>query len=223
MISLPDSSRCPSRAARIKRSSSGSFRARRCMHAGSTGFKVSMQEACKMWRTPSSRRGGRSRQHPVRDGVTHWPVGPFSLFTAAAVIRFTRQRLASPVILKTVKGGFRVQRGTRRRTLITLTPEQQQDVARRFQGLATQWKATARYRSNTHALRNQPIFQELVALGEPVVPLILTELARESNVSWFTLLAAITGEDPVPLALAGRVDDMAQAWLDWGRHRGYVV
>jgi hypothetical protein len=107
--------------------------------------------------------------------------------------------------------------------MITLTAEQQQDVARRFQGLATQWIATTRYRSNSQALRNHPVYQELVALGEPVVPLILAELSRESNVAWFTVLAGITGENPVPPALAGRVDAMAQAWLDWGRQRGYAV
>lgn len=107
--------------------------------------------------------------------------------------------------------------------MVTLTPEQQQDVARRFHGLATRWKVTTRYRSNTHTLRSHPIFQELLALGEPVVPLILAELRREPNVSWFTVLAAISGEDPAPAALAGRVDDMARAWLDWGQHRGYVV
>jgi hypothetical protein len=107
--------------------------------------------------------------------------------------------------------------------MITLTPEQQQDVARRFQGLATQWTSTTRYRSNTQALRNHPVYQELVGLGEPVVPLILAELEREPNVSWFTVLAAITGENPVPPALAGRVDAMARAWLDWGRQREYAV
>jgi hypothetical protein len=107
--------------------------------------------------------------------------------------------------------------------MITLTPEQQQDVARRFQGLAVEWNATTRYRSNTHALGNHPVFQELVALGEPVIPLILAELERESSVSWITVLAAITGENPVPPALAGRVDAMVRAWLDWGRQRGYVV
>jgi hypothetical protein len=105
--------------------------------------------------------------------------------------------------------------------MTTLTSEQQQDVARRFEGLAAQWKAATRYRSNTHALRNHPVHQELVALGEPVIPLILTELEREPNVSWFTVLATITGENPVPPALAGRVDAMAQAWLVWGRQRGY--
>src|SRR5271166_3493915 len=107
--------------------------------------------------------------------------------------------------------------------MLTLTPEQQQDVARRFQGLATQWIAKSRYRSNTRAMRNHPVYQELVALGEPVVPLILAELELESNVSWFTVLAGITGENPVPPALAGHVDAMARAWIDWGRKRGYAV
>src|SRR3954470_15783003 len=82
--------------------------------------------------------------------------------------------------------------------MITLTPEQQQDVARRFQGLLTPGKAATRYRSNTHALRNHPVYQELIALGEPVVPLILAELEREPSVSWMTVLVGITGEDPVP-------------------------
>lgn len=107
--------------------------------------------------------------------------------------------------------------------MITLTPEHQQDVARRFQELATQWKAATRYRSNTRSLQNHPVYQELVALGEPVIPLILAELERESSVSWITLLTAITGENPVPPALAGQVDAMVRAWLDWGRQRGYAA
>jgi len=105
--------------------------------------------------------------------------------------------------------------------MITLTPEQQQDVARQFQGLATRWIAATRYRSNTHALRNHPLYQDLIALGEPVIPLILAELERESAVRLFTVLAGITGENPVPPSLAGHVDAMARAWLDWGRQRGY--
>ena len=60
-------------------------------------------------------------------------------------------------------------------------------------------------------------------LGEPVVPLILAELEREISVSWITVLAAITGENPLPSELAGRVDAMTQAWLDWGRQQGYAV
>jgi hypothetical protein len=107
--------------------------------------------------------------------------------------------------------------------MTTLTPEQQQNIAQRFHELSIQWKAAAHYRSNTRSLRNQPVYQELVSLGESVVPLILAELEREPNVSWFTVLAGITGVDPVPSAAAGRVDEMARAWLDWGRQRGYAV
>ncbi len=107
--------------------------------------------------------------------------------------------------------------------MATLTPEQNQDVIRRFQLLVTQWKVATRYRSNIHALRNHPVYQELLALGDPVIPLILAELEREPNAAWFTVLAGITGEDPVPPAMAGRVDAMVGAWLEWGRRRGYAV
>ncbi len=106
--------------------------------------------------------------------------------------------------------------------MITLTPEQQQDVARRFQDLAGQWIATKRHRSNTRSLRKHAVFQELVSLGVPVVPLILAELEREPNVSWLTVLNEITGENPVPPVLAGRLDAMAEAWIEWGRQQGYA-
>jgi hypothetical protein len=109
------------------------------------------------------------------------------------------------------------------RGMITLTPEQKQDVARRFRSLALQWETATRYRSNLHTLRDHPVFQEFLGLGESIVPLILAELRREAKVSWITVLGDITGEDPVPPALAGHVEAMYRAWLDWGRQRGYAV
>jgi len=59
-------------------------------------------------------------------------------------------------------------------------------------------------------------------LGEPVVPLILVELEREPNVSRFMVIDGITGENPVPPALAGRVDAMAGACFEWGRQLGFA-
>jgi hypothetical protein len=106
--------------------------------------------------------------------------------------------------------------------MTTLTPEQRQDVARRFQGLAARWEAVTRYRSHTNSLRDHPVYQELIGLGEPVIPLILAEVARKPAVSWLAALATITGESPVPPDLAGHVEAMARAWIDWGRQRGYV-
>ena len=105
--------------------------------------------------------------------------------------------------------------------MIALTPEQRQTVERRFRDLATEWAELTAYRSNMGALRDHPVYRELVALGEPAVPLILSELEREPSVSWFGLLTSITGENPVSPELAGRVAAMAGAWLEWGRRQGY--
>jgi hypothetical protein len=104
--------------------------------------------------------------------------------------------------------------------LIALTPEQRQTFERKFRNLATPWTELSLYRSNMGALRRHPLYHELVALGEPAIPLLLSELEREPSVSWFGLLATITGENPVPPELAGHVAAMAKAWLEWGRRQG---
>jgi hypothetical protein len=146
-----------------------------------------------------------------------------SRLPAPVVVQFNNPMLTSSAFLNAAKRDVLCPSRRQEARVITLTPEQQQHVARQLQGLADHWKATTRYRSNTNALRNHPVYRELVALGEAVVPLILVELERDSNVSWFTVLATITGENPVPTAVAGQVDAMAQASLDWGRQRGDAV
>ncbi len=106
--------------------------------------------------------------------------------------------------------------------MTTLTPEQQEVVARRFQVLVTRWNAATRYRSNINALRSHPVYRELVNLGDPAVPLILAEVEREPNVPGSSCSPRSLGRTRYP-ALAGRVNAMAEAWLDWGRRRGYGV
>jgi hypothetical protein len=49
--------------------------------------------------------------------------------------------------------------------------------------------------------------------------LIPRELEREPNVSWFGLLATITGENPVPSELAGHVAEMTRACSRWAAGR----
>ena len=98
--------------------------------------------------------------------------------------------------------------------MIALTPEQRLTVESKFRDLANQWAELTAYRSNMSALRRHPLFGEIVALGEPAVPLILRELERKPSVSWFGLLATMTGEPPVPSELAGRV----AKWPGRGSH-----
>jgi hypothetical protein len=108
------------------------------------------------------------------------------------------------------------------RLMIALTAEQRETVERRFRTLADQWAELTLYRSNLGALRRHPVYQDLVGLGEPAIPLILKELERRPSVSWFGVLVEITDENPVPTELAGHVAAMAEAWLEWGKGRGYV-
>jgi hypothetical protein len=94
-------------------------------------------------------------------------------------------------------------------------------LAQQFRALAAQWKAETALLSSTSALVAHPAYQAIIALGPPVVPLLLQDLQREPA-HWFAALKAITGEDPVPSGDWGRIPAMAVAWLSWGRARGLM-
>ena len=59
-------------------------------------------------------------------------------------------------------------------------------------------------------------------MGSAVVPLVLSDL-KKSRDDWFWALSAITGENPIIEADAGNVRKMTEAWLRWGRAKGYDV
>src|SRR5262245_11382712 len=89
----------------------------------------------------------------------------------------------------------------------------------RFERLAAKWKTESRYLSNSVQIAMLDSYQRIIGIGEPAVPLILDELAREPR-QWFWALQAITEEDPVPAESRGKVREMAKAWIDWGKARG---
>ncbi len=66
-----------------------------------------------------------------------------------------------------------------------------------------------------------PSYQRIIGLGPNAIPLILRELHDEPD-HWFWALAALTGENPTGQEAAGNVDGMREAWLQWGRQRGYL-
>ena len=63
--------------------------------------------------------------------------------------------------------------------------------------------------------------ENAIELGPAVVPLLLRELERRPN-HWFAALRALTGADPVAPADRGRLGVMAEAWIKWGKERGYL-
>jgi hypothetical protein len=95
------------------------------------------------------------------------------------------------------------------------------ELEQRFRQLARTWIQETEYLSSTVQMAKHPAYQEIIGMGEVAIPLVLAELRRRPDF-WFAALRAITGENPVPPQSAGKVQEMAKAWLEWGHARGYV-
>jgi hypothetical protein len=90
----------------------------------------------------------------------------------------------------------------------------------RFDHLAAQWKQETRGLSSTTALSMNPAYQQIIGMGQAIIPLLLRELEARSG-RWFWALKSITGTDPVPPEHQGQTRAMTEAWLTWGRGQGY--
>lgn len=96
-----------------------------------------------------------------------------------------------------------------------------QEESDRFQRLASQWRETRGPSSLVRDLVLNESYQSIIGMGTPAVPLILAELAKRPD-HWFWALRAITGANPVRSEQRGRLREMAGAWLNWGKERGYI-
>jgi hypothetical protein len=99
------------------------------------------------------------------------------------------------------------------------TPEH---VDQRFKILAASWKAQSEFLSSLTSMAMLRPYQEIIGMGQTVLPLLFRELRDEPDY-WFWALEAITGSDPIPPECRGDLDAMTQAWLQWGRERGYLM
>lgn len=93
-------------------------------------------------------------------------------------------------------------------------------LEQKFQRLAETWHKAVAHQSSSSKRDSHPAYQEIIALGPPVVPLLLHDLELNHR-HWFTALAAITGAHPVAEADAGKILQMIDAWLKWGKDKGY--
>jgi len=90
----------------------------------------------------------------------------------------------------------------------------------RFRRLEATWLAAVGYSSSSTVLCSHPAFQEIIGLGEAVVPLMLRDLEERPRL-WVWALPRITGADPVPPSDRGNLAKMSEAWLRWGREHDY--
>lgn len=97
---------------------------------------------------------------------------------------------------------------------------QRESVEERFQRLARTWRSEVGPTSSLTAMATHPAYQQIIGMGREAIPLLLRALEREPD-HWFWALKAITGVDPVEPSLKGRLDEMAKAWLRWGKEQGF--
>ncbi len=94
------------------------------------------------------------------------------------------------------------------------------EIEETFLDLAEQWRRETGMMSLVTKMSMHPAYQIIIGMGQAVVPLILRELEQELD-HWFWALQAITGANPVKSEQRGRLKQMAQAWIEWGRENGY--
>jgi hypothetical protein len=102
------------------------------------------------------------------------------------------------------------------------SPDTQADesVEQRFRRLEAIWETETQFLSDPQRIIEHPAFQEIIGLGEAVIPFLLRDLEKGPCL-WVWALPRITGADPVPASDGGNIRKMAEAWVRWGRKHGY--
>jgi hypothetical protein len=95
------------------------------------------------------------------------------------------------------------------------------DVAEEFRRLAEWWDRETAVVSNLNVSFKHPAYQAIIALGPPVIPILLHELETNPH-WWFRALRELTGANVVPRDDAGNLPRMAAAWIKWGREHGHL-
>jgi len=85
-----------------------------------------------------------------------------------------------------------------------------------FRELVRQWKEDTVSLSSIDEMALHPAYQRIIGMGPAVLPWILEELGAEPDY-WFWALKAIAGHDPVHPSERGKMANMTQSWLEWGR------
>jgi len=97
---------------------------------------------------------------------------------------------------------------------------EEKELKEKFQSLVEQWKEGTQFAPTVLEMAMHPAYQYIIGMGPKVLPYILQRLSREQE-HWFWALKAITSEDPVPTASRGNLNKMRDAWLQWGKEKGY--
>lgn len=93
-------------------------------------------------------------------------------------------------------------------------PATRVDVEAKFNSLVARWRFETMFTSSTGDIVRNKNFQDLVALGEPIIPLIIEEISVKPD-ALMLALQLITGANPVADRNRGNMPEMASDWVDW--------
>lgn len=97
----------------------------------------------------------------------------------------------------------------------------QEPVEERFMRLADKWSHDTAHISSVTDLTRDHSYQQIIEMGEAVLPYLLTDLVRNKRF-WFPALAAITELRPFDPKDMGNYRLMTEAWLRWGKRKGLI-
>lgn len=90
-----------------------------------------------------------------------------------------------------------------------------------FCSLADSWRKESCLLSSTQDIIKCPSYQKIIEMGSVAVPFIIKELKKGNGYGlghWSHALEVLTGENPVPPALAGNIQAIADRWLAWAEN-----
>jgi len=97
-----------------------------------------------------------------------------------------------------------------------------EEAKEEFTNLASQWIQDVEGMSSTVEMAKHSAYQKIVSMGKVVIPFLLEDL-RQNPLYWLSALRQITQKNPVQPEQRGKVKQMAEAWLNWGKQEGYIV
>jgi hypothetical protein len=98
-------------------------------------------------------------------------------------------------------------------------PDVEPGLEERFRALADQWERETAYTSDLHEVAVHQNYQDIIGMGLPALPFILSRLP-DAPARWFWALRSIVGHDVA--AGADTSASAVQRWLDWGHANGYI-
>lgn len=91
-----------------------------------------------------------------------------------------------------------------------------------FNRLSSEWKRETILLSKVNEIVHHLAYQKIIGMGPVAVPFILKDMVENGPNHWFWALRVITDENPATKEMAGNMVEMTEAWLQWGKKKGYL-